>query len=227
MAVVPPGAEIGRERSPRHVARHPHLAPYAALVLRGGYVEAGDRGRFRAEVGDVLVHDRFEAHQDHFGPHGADILNLPLHTAKGVAFGRVTDPDAIVRLAERDLPAATALLLATLEPRSPADDWPDRLAAELCGERVARLDAWATAAGLRPQSVSRGFRLCYGVSPQRYRAEQRAARAARAIHASRAALADVSVAAGFADQPHMTRTVRRLYAMTPAALRRCNAFKTG
>jgi AraC-like DNA-binding protein len=220
VGIVAPGAEIGRERAARHVPRHPHLAPYAALVLRGGYVEAGDRGRFRAEPGDVLLHDRFEAHQDHFGRRGADILNLALESIPALAFARAADPDGVVRLAERDPCAAAALLRTTLAPRPAADDWPDRLAAELRADRVGRLDAWADAAGLRPQSVSRGFRLCYGVTPQRYRVEQRAARAARAILMTRSGLACISAEASFADQPHMSRTIRRLYATSPAALRR-------
>ena len=45
--LVRPGGEISRERTARRVPRHHHLAPCAAIVLRGWYVEAGDRGRFR------------------------------------------------------------------------------------------------------------------------------------------------------------------------------------
>jgi hypothetical protein len=37
--------------------RHRHLQRYAAIVLSGGYVEAGDAGRMRVRAGDVLVHD--------------------------------------------------------------------------------------------------------------------------------------------------------------------------
>jgi len=219
MAVVPPGAEISRERSARHVARHAHLAPYAALVLCGGYVEAGDRGRFRARAGDVLIHDRFEAHQDHFAPDGADILNLPLAAVPALAFGRVADPDAVVRVAQHDFRGAADMLVEALLPgRTGEADWPDQLAEHLRADRVARIRVWAEGLGLRPQSVSRGFRLAYGVTPQRFRAEQRAARAAWAL--GQAGLAEIALASGFADQPHMSRAVKRLYGMTPAALRR-------
>ena len=100
--LVRPGGEISRESSPRLVPRHHHLAPYAAVVLRGSYVEAGDRGRYRVEAGDVLLHDRFEAHRDAFGAAGADILNLPCPEGIGPACGRIADPDRIVRVAERD-----------------------------------------------------------------------------------------------------------------------------
>jgi AraC-like DNA-binding protein len=218
--LIPPGAEISREGDARYVPRHAHVGAYAALVLRGGYVEAGDSGRFRVSAGQVLVHDAFEAHQDHFHRGGADVLNLPLPSASDTPFGHVEDPDEIVRLAERDAAAAATLLVAKLQPTPDcADDWPDRLAADLRAGAVTRLGLWARQAGLRPQSLSRGFRLAYGVSPQRYRAEQRAAKAARDVRRSALALASIAAAAGFADQPHMNRMLRRLYALTPGALR--------
>ena len=44
--------------------RHRHDAPYAAVVLEGGYEEAGDGGRFRVRAGDVLIHGAFSAHLD-------------------------------------------------------------------------------------------------------------------------------------------------------------------
>jgi AraC-like DNA-binding protein len=220
MGAVPPGSEISRERTARHVPRHHHVTPYAALVLRGGYVEAGDRGRFRAEAGDVLLHDGFEFHQDHFSTAGADILNLPLARTHSASFGRVADPDSIVRQAELDALEAVAMLLERFTPVSARlDDWPDRLAADLRADRVASLSDWADAAGLAPSSVSRGFRLAYGVSPQRYRSELRAGRAARALRETWAGLADIAAATGFADQPHLTRTLGRTFGCSPARLR--------
>jgi AraC-like DNA-binding protein len=220
-ALVRPGCEISRERTARRVARHHHLGGYAALVLRGGYLEAGDRGRFRAAPGDVLLHDRFEAHQDHFDSGGADILNLPLVVAPAPAFGRVDDADLIVRLAAHDARAAAEALLAAIRTvEAVLSDWPDLLAAELRGETKIVLGCWARAHGLSPSGVSRGFRQCYGVSPQRYRAEHRAALAARAAQRVRSrTLAHVAAATGFADQAHMTRTIRRLYGRTPSAIR--------
>lgn len=220
MHLVPPGSEISHERGPRHIARHHHVAAYAAIVLRGDYVEAGDHGRFRAAAGTVLIHDWFEAHQDHFGASGADILNLPLEQAVGPAVGRVGDADALARLAKRDWREAAELLLETLQPaETDCNDWPDLLAAELRRDQVRSLGDWARGHGLAPSSVSRGFRACYGVSPQRYRLEQRAGRAARAARRRSVSLAQIAAGAGFADQAHLTRTVRRLYGERPSRLR--------
>jgi AraC-like DNA-binding protein len=220
VGAVRPGSEISRERTARHVPRHHHVTPYAAVVLRGGYVEAGDRGRFRARAGDVLLHDGFESHQDHFSAGGADILNLPLPGAPGASFGRVANPDEIARAAERDIAEAVATLLERFVPLEPGwGDWPDLLAAELCADSVASLGAWAAAAGLAPSSVSRGFQLAYGVSPQRFRAECRAGAAARALQRTGLSLAMIAAESGFADQPHLTRTIGRLFGRSPARLR--------
>src|SRR5689334_25076675 len=80
--------------------RHVHRRGYAALVLSGGYEEAGDFGRFRVEPGQVVLHDAFEGHLDRFPASGAVILNLPLPS--GAPEGgprRVEAPDRIVQLA--------------------------------------------------------------------------------------------------------------------------------
>ena len=44
--------------------RHVHKRAYAALVLSGGYEEAGDSGRHRVQAGNVVLHEAFEAHLD-------------------------------------------------------------------------------------------------------------------------------------------------------------------
>ncbi len=57
--------------------RHSHEHAYAAIVLSGGYEEAGDHGRFKVQAGDVVLHERFEAHINRFSASGATVLNLP------------------------------------------------------------------------------------------------------------------------------------------------------
>jgi AraC-like DNA-binding protein len=97
------------------------------------------------------------------------------------------------------------------------------LAAELRGPAAGRLGDWAERNGLRPSSLSRGFRLAYGVSPQRYRAECRASRAAGFIRGGEGSLASIAAAAGFSDQPHMTRMIRAVFGCVPTELaRRCD-----
>lgn len=80
-------------------AHHSHDAAYAAVVLAGGYEEAGDHGRFQVAAGDVVLHDRFEAHLDRFSALGAVVLNLRLPAGSSFAPGvaKIADPDFILR----------------------------------------------------------------------------------------------------------------------------------
>lgn len=204
--------------------RHRHAGAYAAVVLAGGYAEAGDGGRRSTLAGEVVLHGGFEAHANRIGPKGAQVLNLPLPDAwePPAAFMRLADPDALVRLAERDKAAAARLLIDSLIP-CPAEpgDWPDRLA----GLPEGRLGEWARAEGLAAATVSRGFRQVFGVSPSRYRAEARARAAWRGALSTRRPLADLALDLGFADQAHMTRAVVALTGAPPGWWR-SNRFKT-
>ncbi|QUM71054.1 AraC family ligand binding domain-containing protein [Sphingopyxis granuli] len=115
--------------------RHCHDTAYVAIVLEGGYQEAGDEGRFDVGPGDVLIHHDFESHLDRVEARGARVLILDLPpTLAGAPYvrGRVRDPDALVRFASRDAAAAAALLVEdfTALPAA-ARDWPDLLARDL------------------------------------------------------------------------------------------------
>ena len=200
--------------------RHRHGYDYAALVLSGGYLEAGDRGRFHARPGQVLIHGPWESHMDAFSGSGAVVLNLPWSRDVAFGVGRLDDPDAVARAAERNLAEAARLLHARLAPLEAAlDDWPDRLAAALRADPAVALELWAEAEGLAPGTISRGFRQAFGTTPKRYRAEQRALRAAAALRRRTDPPAALAAELDFADQAHMTRAVRALTGLTPGRLR--------
>ena len=76
----------------------------------------------------------------------------------------------------------------------------------------------AAVAGCSRFAAYRAFRVRYGLSPSDYQRQLRL-RAARRALAGGAAVADVAAAAGFADQPHLTRWFRRCYGITPGAYR--------
>jgi AraC-like DNA-binding protein len=207
-----------RETLPRHL--HDHA--FAAVVLSGGYVEAGDTGRHWMEAGDVLLHQAWESHLDRFGERGAEVLVLEISDKDAVGLcGRIADPDALARLAERDRDAAARLMLAELRPKVPAPgDWPDLLARALYDDPALRLGAWAGDRGLHLGSVSRGFRQVFGMAPVGYRLVQRTRRAIAAVRGSIEPLSFIAQDCGFADQAHMSRAIQKLARTTPAALRR-------
>lgn len=211
---------------PGCLPRHRHAEAYVAVVLSGAYEEAGDSGRRRVRAGDVVVHQPWEAHLNRTPPAGAQVLNLPRPDGALAPFGRVTDPDLLARLAERDLAEAVQALAVGFQAAGPAPaDWPDRLAAALLAGDATRLAEWAAAFGVSPEHLSRGFGQVFGVTPQRFRLEARA-RAALADLAGPRPLAELAAAHGFADQAHMTRSVREMTGRPPGAWRTSNTFKT-
>jgi len=120
-----------------------------------------------------------------------------LHGAAGLA-GRTGGKIDVARLARiRDDLAAAA--------RTGAE--PEAL------ERRHGMDRW---------QIARQFRRRYGVSPYRFLVQRRLDAARAAIQAG-APLAEAAVAAGFADQSHMTRHFRRATGLTPAQWRRLTA----
>jgi AraC-like DNA-binding protein len=210
--------------------RHTHEMAYAAVVLAGGYEEAGDHGRFQVEAGDVLSHERFEAHVDRFSVSGAVVLNLPLPVRHRFTPGaaRVDDPDQIVLTAESNRADAVELLLSMMqEPRPSRMDWPDELAAAMIRNPSVILSGWAEEHRLAPWTVSRGFIQVFGISPEAFRARTRARHAWKAIQSTEAPLAQIAFQLGFADQAHMTRSVKQVTGIGPRAWRAAaNRFKT-
>ena len=210
-------------------SRHTHAGAYAAVVLAGGYEETGNWGRFRVHAGDVLFHDAFDAHLNRFEARGATILNLALTgDASGFRAARVYDADAVARTAERDPQVAVYVLTAQLREMRPViDDWADLLATEIVRDPNCRLDRWAEAHGIAPETISRGFARAYGIAPATFRAEIRARRALKQIVHSMTSLVEIASVLGFADQAHMTRAVRVLTGATPSHWRsRSSSFKT-
>jgi AraC-like DNA-binding protein len=218
------GVRYGRERYRRHAAieRHRHDFGYVAIVLEGGYVEAGDRGRRRVAAGDLLVHEPFETHRNLMEGKGAEVLNLPLPDGIVLpASARASDPDLLARLCERSpIEAAEALAGALSEGPEAMDDWPDLLAAACREGKPFRLGDWALRHGLAAATVSRGFARVYGVSPARYRLEARSRRAWHEIIGGAEPLATVALASGFADQAHMTRSVASVTGDPPGRWRK-------
>jgi AraC-like DNA-binding protein len=212
------------------IPRHIHDEAYAAVVLDGGYEEAGERGRWRVRAGDVLIHGRFSGHWNR-APGKALVLNLPLPAGlkPAAAMARTADPDLLVRLARRDPREAAAALLETLCPgEGGLADAPDLLAQALSGDDAPGVEAWARDQGVTRETAFRWFRDVYGVGPARFRVEARARHAWRLIVEGDGALADIAAEAGFADQAHMSRDVKDLTGRAPGAWRASlqHSFKT-
>ncbi len=200
------------------ISHHIHKRAYAAVVLSGCYEEAGDSGRHRVHAGNVLFHEAFEAHLDRIPHGGAVVLNvpLPLDYGRRAGVGRVADPDAVVRLVEkRDTASAAILLLSAVVQKPTFQDWPDELAAALALKASVSLSDWSEKRGISAWELSRGFAKVFGISPSAFRARARARQAWRAIRVAQIPLSAIAAHFGFADQAHMTRSVKALTGCCP------------
>lgn len=201
------------------MVRHRHDRAYAALVLGGGFVEAGHGRRIEARPGNVIVHPLFSAHSNWFQPRGAQVLNFALPRGLAKTYFKVGDPDHIVRLFERDRREATDELINQLVEIDPTVlDWPDELADSIASDENLSILDWSHERGLHPASVSRGFRKVYGVSPKRFRLEIKMSRAAEMLVSTNYGAALIASECGFSDQPHMCRTFRSLINITPGQI---------
>lgn len=210
--------------------RHCHEEAYVALVISGAYEEAGDHGRFQVAAGHAVFHEAFEAHLNRFSQAGAVVLNLGLSVGRShpSAIAKVADVDSVVRTAENDRRDAIDLLLSmatSWEPQSA--DWPDELAAALMQNPSLRLSEWGEERGLAPWNISRGFPQIFGISPKAFRARSRARHAWKSIQNTSEPLAKIAAHLGFADQAHMTRSVKQLTGTGPGMWRAAaNRFNT-
>jgi AraC-like DNA-binding protein len=119
------------------------------------------------------------------------------------------------------------LLFFACAKKQTATDWPDDLAADLMENPSLKLCQWAEQMGLAPWTVSRNFRKVFGVSPEAFRARARTRQAWKRIQNTQEPLAKIAVHLGFADQPHMTRSVRQLTGSSPQMWRvAANGFNT-
>lgn len=153
------------------------------------------------------------------GPASAQLLSLARVVRQALTTGgKGTRPE---ELEDRVLDA-----IATISPVAPTGsstpDWLLRVKEELddrigSGIGVAEL---ARRVGAHPVTVSRGFRVHYGITFTEYRRRERVRRAAARIGVSSSSLSRIAHSTGHADHPHFCREFRRVTGLTPSEYRR-------
>ena len=118
--------------------------------------------------------------------------------------GRIVGLLGEARLPLRSIHPRVRRLLALLRELPPGAD--------------VSLPALARKVGLSPGRLMHAFTESIGIPLRPYLAWLRLQRAAAAV-VSGASLGEVAVAAGFSDSAHMTRSFRRMFGVTPSALR--------
>lgn len=230
--------------------RHAHALPYFSIVMRGSYRERCDSRTQDCTTSSLIFHPAGEMHADRFGETDARIFSIELPhawvdrtAACGLALdGRVRYQRAwAVDLARRlyrafraedvvtdlSVEGLTMELLGEL-PRRPGakgraarPSWLDTAATlfELRG-RAPTLREVADIVGVQPIEVAQAFRAHFKCSAGEYARRRRVARACELLASSTQTLSAIACDAGFADQSHLTRELKRAIGITPARYRR-------
>jgi len=227
---------------------HWHEQACLVVVLDGTFDERYESGSRPGEPGMVIMRPEGERHSDRFGSDGGRCLNVELSPA-WLAHARACAPAIAVSAAfrggvfpllgrrlQQELAhvddasplAVESLVLAILAGGVRASKgvtppaWLERVR-----ERIhdalpasATLAELAAVAGVHPVHLAMTFRRFFGQTVGAYVRAQRIELACRALAHSDAPLADVALAAGFADQSHFGRVFRRALRTTPAVFRR-------
>lgn len=221
-------------------AAHAHHGMHVVVAVRGELrVRAGAKGAWRRAAGVITAPDVAHA----IDGAGADVLLVFLDPESDAGRALLATLDGPLRLLDRaaaDALAADADPLAIMRERGVA--WTARAVEIFGGRSPARravhprvrrvlsrlralpadgdvsLEALARVAGLSPGRLMHAFTESIGVPLRPYVAWLKLQRAAAAI-AGGAGLSEAAAAAGFADAAHMSRTFRRMFGLTPSALR--------
>jgi AraC family transcriptional regulator len=231
---------------------HGHSPAYFTAVLSGEYNERAGRVTRTVTAGMLLFHPSAEEHAVRFSARRTRVFRVlllePMLEAE-----RLARADFASGLLDRDMDlhcivARMREQYLTSDPLAPL--LIDGLACELvsCCARVragaarnaaaalrARdmveesltqppsLQTLARTAGCHPITLARAFRRRFGCSIGGYLRRRRLEQASWMLRTTSLPIAIVAARTGFADQPHLTRALRRATGFTPAALR---AFKT-
>lgn len=212
---------------------HFHEAGQVSVLFSGTFREISDARTADNQTGYVGFKPAGLKHANRYGDHGALILSINLaDELAGEATGwtwraAMRDELALARRvaiggSPTDEIRDTAHDLVSLIFARPVRDhlparWALQLRDQLADGESADLEAAARRIGIHRAHLSRGFRQWFGVPPSVFALRCRMSRAVGELARGEPA-AHAAHAAGFADQSHLIRTLRRETGLTPRQL---------
>ncbi|WP_421788061.1 helix-turn-helix domain-containing protein [Hyphobacterium sp.] len=217
------------------MSAHRHELGQVSVLMSGSFRETGDARSADNQTAQIGFKPAGFEHENRYDETGALILSVNiaengLRNCPGWHWQAATPAELdlarriVLSSGERDIIGQCARdLVALMADRQALDRHPPPWARELrdrllSGDSVD-LDAAARTIGIHRAHLSRGFRKWYGTPPSVFALRCRMSRAVKALVAGEPA-AHAAVCAGFADQSHFIRTMRRETGITPARLSR-------
>lgn len=237
------GAFVSRiiDRSHSQVPEHAHDWPVLSLFVLGAYrnrTEIGERYicapsavlyRAGACHANTVSPDGFEQIQIEFDPAWLRFRGLPEVPAVHLTGGRtgpatrtliqlclclgMTDEERLATALHQFL----SLTLAQL-PVSPPP-WIDQVACRLREDTALRVQSLAKELDRHPSWLGTAYRQAVGEGILETAARVRVGRAARLLRETDLGYCEIAIAAGFCDQSHMNRSLRRILHRLPSTVR--------
>ncbi|MBS1708668.1 MAG: helix-turn-helix transcriptional regulator [Armatimonadetes bacterium] len=227
-------AKVSLDRyEPGSLAPHLHETDGLFVLLGGDHIDDNGRSTHTQRPSSVVVHPVGLRHGTEVGPAGMVGINVffrdeapcPTCRAYSVHSNRLVR-DSALRLAGQMIRQPCAAEAATHELLSSFSDscsgktprWFRRALAFLEEDQIANvsLTGLAREIGVHPVSLCREFRRQTGTTFSDHVSGLRAARLCSAVLQSRP-IGESSVASGYADHAHGTRSFRRYTGLSPAA----------
>ena len=229
-------------RSNLVIAPHAHEHPFLAVCISGGYNESIGTVTYDRRPSTVAFHRPQEGHANRMGRTGARVVSIELSPSierlLRMCSAQSTDlrpiapvlPRMLGALRADDTAAALVLEACALEivaeivrpARTGGRGWLARVIREI-DERYAEpwsMAALAEVAGVHPVHLAREFRRTTGKTVGQYVRELRIRRACEELRATSLSIEEIALRAGFADQSHLSRWIRRTTGLSPRDIRR-------
>jgi AraC family transcriptional regulator len=232
-----------------HLPWHAHECAFFKVMLEGAYMKTDVRRAWTISPFTLTFHPAGERHADRFYEAAGRVFDLEIedHWLKHAReYGSVLDGpiqftgglpvwlgyrlyDEFRRADDASPLAMEGLALEILAEAARGSDctserrprWLEQVR-ELVHARFAEnlaLEEIAATVGIHPVHLARTFRAHHRCAIGDYVRQLRVEYACRELFRSDTPLAMIALAAGFADQSHLTRTFKRLTGMTPAQFR--------
>lgn len=211
---------------------HAHSWTQVSCLLAGSFTEESIDGFADVEGRAFATKPPGFEHADVFGEWGALLFSISLssevactyHVGLYTGAARLNVP-RLARLSgrvQRALTSVKSMKATGMLPTQPHAPWLAQARHDLAYNDKP-IAAVAQEACYSSSAFARSFRSAVGLAPQSYRHRSRVERAIKDIILAACPFGEIAVDAGFADQAHLTRSIRAAIGMSPGQLRRMMA----